>query len=561
MELLCPWARRRRMVATRSSRALLAGILVLFRIGSTLQDQHAWHPGPPGSSQAARPAYSRAVEDLTGGVMVPRRTPSPDGSAAVEAAGLWWPQQWDAAGDRLCGNHVFGSPVTDSDPSEAARPSSVSGTWVAGIPGMVSDDWHLPPAFGDAGLAEDEGSMAAMEPLTDDSAGSSEDGSGGRRRCDLCKLMDATRGVAEDGEAGRWKTLVCRHCSQFMKSTVALSTRCLGCRRYANFGPIGGSRRDARHCKRHRLPTEINVSRKRCDFRSKLAHASPLHRHSQCSGVPVVSFRGSNYCSWHAKNIGDTSVAGDPSDQMSFLLLPQKKYRQCIRENCQQYAGFGDAETGAILCSRHRESHHVDLVHKKRCEHSTCDKNPSYGLPAEGVARFCKEHRPGSYVDLRSRKCQHPYGCSKRPSFGDLSDGIARFCMVHKLARHVNVKSKKCQEQGCAKQPTFGARDDMVVRFCAVHRRLADIDLVHARCRQTDCQKTALFGFKGGSPQFCYIHRRDRMVNIQRPDKGVLPHPAGSEQPVVSMLPGWGDASMISGVSPGSSPRALCPSY
>ena len=86
----------------------------------------------------------------------------------------------------------------------------------------------------------------------------------------------------------------------------------------------------------------------------------------------------------------------------------------------------------------------MDMIHKKRCEHASCDRNPAYGLPSEGLARFCKEHRPVAYIDLRSRKCQHPYGCAKRPSFGDESDGIARFCMKHKLAHHINVKSRSC---------------------------------------------------------------------------------------------------------------------
>ena len=305
---------------------------------------------------------------------------------------------------------------------------------------MCLDDWHLPPAFNNA--MEDEASIPGSEPVTEESTGSSEEGSSVRRRCHLCKLMDATRGVAEDNDSGRWVTLVCRNCSPFIKSTIALSTRCRGCRRYANFGPIGGSRRDARHCKRHRQPDEINLSRKRCDF-----FKSDLDRNTYCTDVPTVSFRGSNYCEWHARQSAVAQASDGrgraPADKIYMLPSAQRKTpRQCIREGCHLTASFGDAHSGAILCSGHREPQHVDLIHKKRCEHRGCQRNPSYGLPSEGLARFCKEHRPGSYIDLRSRKCQYPYGCGKRPSFGDVSDGIARFCMGHKLPHHVNVKSR-----------------------------------------------------------------------------------------------------------------------
>lgn len=204
------------------------------------------------------------------------------------------PLAWDPS---PLGDHVFrsvlSSPVTDSD-SDMPRTSSGSGAWVGGG-AFGADDWQLPPALG---AVEEDGSAPMMEPVTEESAGSCEEGAVLRRRCHLCKLMDATRGVAEDSDSGRWLTLVCRHCSQFIKSTIALSTRCHGCRRYANFGPVGGTRRDARHCKRHRQPYEINVSRKRCDYGSELAG---LSRRDMCSDVPVVSLRGSRYCAWHGQ--------------------------------------------------------------------------------------------------------------------------------------------------------------------------------------------------------------------------------------------------------------------
>ena len=411
---------------------LFAALVLLASIDSTVQNQ-AWR--------------EPFVDDLSVQSIIGRLDPRRRDSAAASmlaapspmhsaSSPLSSPLAWDPA---PLGDHVFrsalGSPVTDSD-SDVPRTSS--GAW-GGVAASGADDWQLPPALG---AMEEDGSVPMMEPVTEESAGSLEDGGGLRRRCHLCKLMDATRGVAEASDSGRWLTLVCRHCSQFIKRTIALSTRCHGCRRYANFGPVGGTRRDALHCKRHRQPYEINVARKRCEYGSELPG---LLRHGMCTDVPVVSISGSRYCTWHGQHAARLGGGVNGDSGADITLLPsagRNTERQCIREGCTLTASFGDSSTGAIVCSIHRQRHHVDMIHKKRCEHGSCDRNPAYGLPSEGIARFCKEHRPGSYIDLRSRKCQHPYGCGKRPSFGDDSDGIARFCMRHKLAHHINVKSR-----------------------------------------------------------------------------------------------------------------------
>lgn len=85
-----------------------------------------------------------------------------------------------------------------------------------------------------------------------------------KRLCGICGVMDATRGVAEESEEGRWTLLSCRHCAQFLKSTVSLSTRCTYCRRYATYGRPGGCRRQAVHCKRHSTSSEESVVGTRC---------------------------------------------------------------------------------------------------------------------------------------------------------------------------------------------------------------------------------------------------------------------------------------------------------
>eukprot|EP00293_Proteomonas_sulcata_P008102 CAMPEP_0184306002 /NCGR_PEP_ID=MMETSP1049-20130417/15113_1 /TAXON_ID=77928 /ORGANISM="Proteomonas sulcata, Strain CCMP704" /LENGTH=336 /DNA_ID=CAMNT_0026618169 /DNA_START=22 /DNA_END=1029 /DNA_ORIENTATION=+ len=288
---------------------------------------------------------------------------------------------------------------------------------------------------------------------------------------------------------------------------MALSTRCQVCRRYATFGPVGGRRRDARHCKRHRTPGEVNVARKRCEFvdGNGLMCMEPPSYGEESTGSP-------KFCVWHKHYNHMNLVHCKSSAQLA---------RRCSFPSCEQTASFGDVETGAIFCGTHRQQRHVDLIHRKRCEAEHCTRHPSYGSKADGVARFCKIHKPWNYVDLKARKCQHPYGCTKRPSFGDAADGLARFCLQHKHRHHVNVKSRKCQEQGCAKQPSYGDPHNLQVRFCAVHRRDGDVDLIHARCRFAGCQKIASFGAAGEAPQFCLQHKDQSMVNSAFSTRGV----------------------------------------
>lgn len=386
------------------------------------------------------------------------------------------------------------SPITDSEGG------SGSAWWLddktaAGL----ADDWYLPPALGGAETWVEGamgGSACTSMSGSEDSGYSAEEREV-RRRCNLCKLMDATRGVTDEGQEGLWSTLLCRHCAQFIKKTISISTRCHVCKRFANFGPIGGKRSEARHCKRHRRADEVNVSIRRCAFKDEGG--------TRCRLPPApggVSRSAVRMCEGHRT----LAVAEGWLDSGRARMLGG---RRCAADGCDKHASFGNSVTGAILCAKHSGGQHIDLIHRRRCEAVGCPKQPSFGAGRNAAPRFCSTHKPASFIDLKARKCQHPYGCGKRPSFGDPADGIARYCMQHKLRRHVNVKSRKCQEQGCAKQPSFGAATDLVVRFCAVHRRESDVDLVHQRCNAPGCDKFANFapGQSPGAALLCSRHR------------------------------------------------------
>ncbi|KAJ1493525.1 hypothetical protein T484DRAFT_1768194 [Baffinella frigidus] len=151
---------------------------------------------------------------------------------------------------------------------------------------QVGEDWYLPPSLGGSDWAETPvGASGCASGFSEESGYLSDDGEV-RRRCSLCKLMDATRGVTEEGEEGLWSTLLCRHCAQFIKKTISISTRCHSCKRFANFGPVGGKRRDAKHCKRHAGYKEVNVHTLRCVYKGT-----------------------------HGRECGEAPMAADPNDR------------------------------------------------------------------------------------------------------------------------------------------------------------------------------------------------------------------------------------------------------
>ena len=284
--------------------------------------------------------------------------------------------------------------------------------------------------------------------------------------------MDATRGVAEDEDEGRWISHSCRHCAQFLPSTVSLSTRCTYCKRYATYGPLGGCRRQALHCKRHALSSEESVVGTRC-----------------------LNLAG---------GIESGSLWGEDARRHNA--------RQCSAEGCANTASFGTLGGVPVSCREHCAADHVDLVHRRRCESPGCDKHPSFGLREEGVARYCRRHKPYQCVDLKARKCQYTWGCSKRPSFGDVSDGIPRFCMQHKQVTHLNVRSRKCSQEGCLRQPSFGG-PDRIVRFCKSHRREGDVDLVHPRCFSDGCDRVPSYGPAHRPAVSCQRHKEPGHVS------------------------------------------------
>eukprot|EP00752_Nemacystus_decipiens_P017924 g16067.t1 len=115
----------------------------------------------------------------------------------------------------------------------------------------------------------------------------------------------------------------------------------------------------------------------------------------------------------------------------------------------------------------------VDIRHK-RCSHTGCNKQPSYG-EVGGKAELCAEHAVDGMVDIRNKRCSHT-GCNKQPSYGE-AGGKAELCAEHTMDGMVRVRSKRCSHTGCNKHPSYGKAEGKAV-VCAEH---AEEDIVNVR--------------------------------------------------------------------------------
>ena len=146
--------------------------------------------------------------------------------------------------------------------------------------------------------------------------------------------------------------------------------------------------------------------------------------------------------------------------------------RLCKAVGCQMQASHGPPGCPLIHCSRHRQPGDLDRRHK-RCQYVPdarylpygtqpdtvkCDRQPTFGEAAEGIARFCARHRGPTHVDVRSRLCR-ALDCRRVASFGvavpqsgalakcnggrgggGKRQRVALFCKKHKDPTHVNLK-------------------------------------------------------------------------------------------------------------------------
>lgn len=159
------------------------------------------------------------------------------------------------------------------------------------------------------------------------------------------------------------------------------------------------------------------------------------------------------------------------------------KFNGCTKQGKYQFAGirFG------YFCKGHAEPSMVYAHKDKQCEHSDCDKRPTFGYTG-GKVQFCVTHKIDGMVDVIHKKCEH-IDCDKQPYY-DFEDGKGRFCAKHKIDGMVDVKHTQCEHIDCDKiNPVFDFEGG-VGRFCKDHAAADMIDVKNRRCKICPTQAT-----------------------------------------------------------------------
>ena len=229
-----------------------------------------------------------------------------------------------------------------------------------------------------------------------------------RQYCRLCN-RNASFGWA--GASGLWTDVFCSYCKKNCSAEtnvtmLKLNGRCVRCSRIATFGLAGGRPNNARHCRLHRLISELDLRHPRCNF----------------------------------------------------------------VEGCLRRASFGEREGHVLFCARHKQSDHVDTLHK-RCQIGGCARRALYGNFSSGPS-YCKSHKSEQDRNTAIRGCQEP-NCARSAFYGDPALRRPLFCSRHRRPLHADVVNKMCEWHvggGCGRQAFYGDAGGRAA-FCAAHRQ------------------------------------------------------------------------------------------
>lgn len=68
---------------------------------------------------------------------------------------------------------------------------------------------------------------------------------------------------------------------------------------------------------------------------------------------------------------------------------------------------------------------------------------------------MCQEHKTEGMASIKSKTCEHS-GCEKRPSFGFRLANNKQFCFRHAEDDMVNLQLKVCAHSGCTSTANYG---------------------------------------------------------------------------------------------------------
>jgi len=243
-----------------------------------------------------------------------------------------------------------------------------------------------------------------------------------------------------------------------------------------------------KYCRKHRKDGMINVKAPRC-------------QKDGCNTVPSYGYPNKRaiYCAKHSDTVPGLKNHG----------------RLCQYEDgCDKTAGYGNPNEQPKYCITHKEPH-MRNYHKRYCQYDKCPTSATYGHQ-KGQALRCFKHREVDMKDVMHKTCRSE-NCGIRPNFNykDQKPGI--YCFKHKLDDMLNVEGGTCQYEGyCDISPSCGYPHTKTRLFCSKHKKDGMVLLESTKCHHYNCDKRAIYGSIGNKVEYCFKHKSDDMIILQR---------------------------------------------
>jgi len=115
----------------------------------------------------------------------------------------------------------------------------------------------------------------------------------------------------------------------------------------------------------------------------------------------------------------------------------------CKVDGCHRQASFAfKGEKTGTHCGQHRKAEHIDIRHKRTCEHVECMRRACFGSLGDAKPRWCAKHRGVDDHPISRMRCCHA-GCHTHPVYGDPVTRKREFCLKHKSIHHIKLNAKK----------------------------------------------------------------------------------------------------------------------
>lgn len=147
------------------------------------------------------------------------------------------------------------------------------------------------------------------------------------------------------------------------------------------------------------------------------------------------------------------------------------------------------------------------------CLQPGCTTYASFNIEGKTKRIRCSAHKLSGMVNISSPRCEFR-DCSISSVFNTEGETRGRFCCLHKLEGMVDVRTMRCEDPTCIRQRKYNFAGELLPRFCRVHKKESMIITHRRMCQGPDCSFHANYGFEDQGKQFCSVHKKLGMVNL-----------------------------------------------